>query len=469
MNFESSTISRTVPAGDDLEANRTPHWPGQTKNDGNDDGPNVEVAASVKHMKGIPSRWYRKVLDAGVEENGILPVPIEERTQTQHSNLFTVFFTCLLCVLPLPTGALGTTVYGLKLRDVSLIILFFNFVTCIPPAIMGIGGYQTGMRQMIQARYSFGFVAALLGYRAIHAWQRWQWLPNLIAIAIAAGCGGKQLMQQVEHEPATVKGVIGYGSLMAGYFMTFGGTVSDFTIYHDPKEPKRKVFTYVYLGLSTPATPLLILGAAIGGAIPNNESWQTAWDVYGVGGVLAEMLAPAGGFGKFVLVVLALSVVGNTLNSMYSVALCLQMLLPVFTKVPRFFFIIVTMAIMIPMAIYAAAEWTTSLENFLSIIGYWAGCFDAIMIEELVVFRKRDYSSYDPEIWNKGRYLPTGLAAMGASLVSLGLVIPSMDTPWFTGPIGERIGDLGFEAAFVVTGLAYYPLRSLEIKWTGRI
>lgn len=232
---------------------------------------------------------------------------------------------------------------------------------------------------------------------------------------------------------------------------------------------RRKVFTYVYLGLSTPATPLLILGAAIGGAIPNNESWQMAWDVYGVGGVLAEMLAPAGGFGKFVLVVLALSVVGNTLNSMYSVALCLQMLLPVFTKVPRFFFIIVTMAIMIPMAIYAAAEWTTSLENFLSVIGYWAGCFDAVMIEELVVFRKRDYSSYDLEIWNKGRYLPTGLAAMGASLVSLGLVIPSMDTPWFTGPIGERIGDLGFEAAFVVTGLAYYPLRSLEIKWTGRV
>lgn len=100
MNSEPSAVSRTVPVGDDLEANRTPHWPDQTKSGGNDDGLNVEVAASVKHMKGIPSRWYRKVLDAGVEENGILPVPPEERTQTQHSNLFTVFFTCLLCVLP---------------------------------------------------------------------------------------------------------------------------------------------------------------------------------------------------------------------------------------------------------------------------------------------------------------------------------------------------------------------------------
>jgi hypothetical protein len=45
-------------------------------------------------------KWYQKLLDAGVEENGIKPVPLEQRTSTQYSNLFTVFFTCLLCLLP---------------------------------------------------------------------------------------------------------------------------------------------------------------------------------------------------------------------------------------------------------------------------------------------------------------------------------------------------------------------------------
>lgn len=45
-------------------------------------------------------RWYQKLLDAGVEENGIKPVPIEERTNRQYNNLFTVFFTSLLCLLP---------------------------------------------------------------------------------------------------------------------------------------------------------------------------------------------------------------------------------------------------------------------------------------------------------------------------------------------------------------------------------
>ncbi|KAF7542727.1 hypothetical protein G7Z17_g11329 [Cylindrodendrum hubeiense] len=411
----------TTRVDGDLEANQGPRSFGQVMpvDDvrANDDG-NSEV--SVKQGPMSNSRWYLKLLDAGVEENGIRPVPPEERTQTEYNELFTVFFTCLLCVLP----------------------LFFGMIPLLLNA-----GTVTG----------FTLIGSIVSGQAIAAVNEGAHISVNVGIGIA------------DVGPATVKSVIGYGSLMAGYFMTFGGTASDFTAYHSPNGSNLKVFTYVYLGLLTPSTPLLILGAAIGGALPNVDSWQTAWDSYGIGGVLAEMLKPAGGFGKFVLVILALSVVGNMVLSNYSVALCLQMLLPIFAKVPRFVFIIVTMAIMIPMAIYAAAEWATSLENFLSLIGYWAGCFDAVVIEELVVFRKMDYTTFDPRIWNKWRSLPPGFAAIGASLVSLALVIPSMDTTWYTGPIGKHIGDLGFESAFVVTALAYYPLRSLEIKWSGRV
>lgn len=167
------------------------------------------------------------------------------------------------------------------------------------------------------------------------------------------------------------------------------------------------------------------------------------------------------------MVVLALSVVGNMSISIYAVALNLQMLLPIFTKIPRIVFIFVTMAIMIPMAIYAAAEWETSLENFLSIIGYWAGCFDAILIEEMVIFRRMDFSLLPQEAWNARRKLPTGLAAVAAVIISLALVIPGMDAAWYTGPIGEKIGDIGFEAAFIVTAMAYFPARCLEIEWMG--
>jgi purine-cytosine permease-like protein len=51
---------------------------------------------------------------------------------------------------------LATLDFGMSLRDSCLVILFFGLLTCIPPAYMGIGGMATGMRQQIQARYSFG-------------------------------------------------------------------------------------------------------------------------------------------------------------------------------------------------------------------------------------------------------------------------------------------------------------------------
>ena len=51
---------------------------------------------------------------------------------------------------------LGTNIYGLSLRDSSLIILFFTLLTTLLPAYLSTLGPKLGMRQMVQARYSFG-------------------------------------------------------------------------------------------------------------------------------------------------------------------------------------------------------------------------------------------------------------------------------------------------------------------------
>lgn len=81
---------------------------------------------------------------------------------------------------------------------------------------------------------------------------------------------------------------------------------------------------------------------------------------------MMEMLQPAGGFGKVVLVVLALSVIGNIAISMYSISLNLEMLVPgCFMRARRvrglrFVFILVTMAVMIPLAVQAAKQWGRS-------------------------------------------------------------------------------------------------------------
>jgi len=81
------------------------------------------------------------------------------------------------------------------------------------------------------------FVLSLLGYQVLHIWERWQWLPNLIVLTITVGVGGKHLVNQQEVPPATAPQVLSYAGLLAGYFITFGGTASDFSIYHDPRAP----------------------------------------------------------------------------------------------------------------------------------------------------------------------------------------------------------------------------------------
>jgi purine-cytosine permease-like protein len=50
-----------------------------------------------------------------------------------------------------------------------------------------------------------------------------------------------------------------------------------------------------------------------------NPDWATAYTDGSVGGLIGAVLAPAGGFGKFCLVLLAFSIVANNIPNNYSV------------------------------------------------------------------------------------------------------------------------------------------------------
>ena len=74
------------------------------------------------------------------------------------------------------------------------------------------------------------------------------------------------------------------------------------------------------------------------------------------------------------------------------------------------------------------------------------------------------FSGYDLAVWNTPNKLAPGYAAMSASLLSYAVIIPCMNQVWFTGPIGNVTGDIGFEVALVATAVLYLPLRYLERK-----
>ncbi|KAI1088058.1 permease for cytosine/purines, uracil, thiamine, allantoin-domain-containing protein [Rostrohypoxylon terebratum] len=453
-----------------------------------------------------------------VEERGVLPVALEDRTATNYFSYFWIWASMNINLLPITFGMLGPG-YGLGLRDCALVIIFFCILTAAIPAYLGTLGPKTGLRQMIQARFSFGRylvsvpvilnlatltgfcvvicviggqclsavaggsltpavgivimgVLALLisfcGYDVLHQYERYAWIPALIAIIIATGCGGSGLTMQAPTEPATAGGVLSFGMIMASYMIPYACLASDFTTYLNPKFSSLRLFLYGFTGLLVPSVLLMILGASIAGAISGNPEWQDGYDATQVGGVLAAMLSRAGGFGKFVVVVLSLTMLGNFAATMYSITLNFQILVPQLVVIPRYMFSVVVAAIVIPVSVKAAEEFFANLENFVSLIGYWSAAFVAVLIVEHNVFRGGQYDTYDQDSWNVASQLPWGIAALTASALSFSLVIPSMSQVWFEGPIAKKSGDIGFEMAFAVTAVLYIPFRLIEKRLSGR-
>ncbi|PFH62487.1 hypothetical protein XA68_13389 [Ophiocordyceps unilateralis] len=485
--------------------------PRQVVGSGSLTGGGVDEAANPSSASSM-QRLAKMLRASRVEENGVRPLRVDERDNTRFVSILTVWVSINSNILGITFGMLGPSVYGLGLGHSALVILFFGLLSTLAPAYLAVFGPKTGMRQMIQARYSFGrylvsvpvllnlatltgftvvicvvggqclaavsdggltpnvgiVVIALLsllvsfaGFAVLHLFESYAFLFALVSIAVTAGVGGHGLSRQSQPEhPPSARQLLNFGMIVAGYQVPWAAIASDLTTYFDPRVPSWRVFHYTYWGLLTPTVLLMGLGAAVAGAVPNNPDWQDRYSKNLVGGALAGMLSGAGGFGKFVLVVLSLTLLGNTCGTCYAITLNFQTLVPWLTAVPRPIFSVVITAIVIPVSMAAATSFLTSLENLVALIGYWSAAFVGIILAEHLVFRRGRFDAYDTAVWDSAARLPPGVAALAAGVLALGLVVPCMDQAWWTGSIARKTGDIGFEIAFVLSAL----LRSIQLS-----
>ncbi|KAG7446742.1 uncharacterized protein BT62DRAFT_986678 [Guyanagaster necrorhizus] len=501
------------------------------------DGKKDNVRQDIESTLGGSSRskWSQRLLSWGVEGRGIIPVAPEDRTDTQYYKNFFLWFAWNVNILSFSAGSLGPIAFGLGVRDSCLVILFFNLLCALPPAYLTTWGPQLGLRQMVQARYSFGFafsaefhpdaevvnmmlsryfgviipcifnligmcgfcilncilggqalssvadgnlswtigivviaiislLVSFCGIKVIGWYERISWIPVVIVFVVALGIGGKHVMAVPAAEPATAAAVLSFGSTIAGFVITYSPLSSDFTIYFRPDVSRVRLFLYSYIGFLLPIVTLQCLGAAVTASASFVPAWDEGYAGGNVGGLLEAMLQPAGNFGKFLTVLLSLSVAGNIAPTFYSMCLNIQVFIPVLYVVPRYVFSILATAIVLPLAIVGSHRFYDTLTNFLGLIGYWASAFIGVILVEHFVFRRNSPEMYDVSCWNKPRALPLGWAAICASVGSIGLVVPCIDQQWFVGPIAKTTGDIGFEVAFAVTALLYLPLRAADIR-----
>jgi purine-cytosine permease-like protein len=119
-----------------------------------------------------------------------------------------------------------------------------------------------------------------------------------------------------------------------------------------------KIFAYAYAGFLLPIVPLMCLGAASALAASSvaNAAWGEAFETSGVGGLLLAMLGPVHGFGKFLTVLLALSVTANVAPTFYSFGLSFQVFVPWAVRVPRYLFSLLATAMYVVYK-HACMDW----------------------------------------------------------------------------------------------------------------
>ena len=88
-----------------------------------------------------------------------------------------------------------------------------------------------------------------------------------------------------------------------------------------------------------------MLGAAFAAAAPAVPAWNAGFDNgNSVGGLLAAVLAPAGGFGKFLTVLIALFIPSACAPTMYTFASSFMTIHAWFARIPRYVYAFISTA-----------------------------------------------------------------------------------------------------------------------------
>lgn len=218
------------------------------------------------------------------------------------------------------------------------------------------------------------FIITLFGYKVVHMYEMYSWIPCFIVFLIVLG--------EFAHSGAFQNLAMHSGSAEAGSVLSFAASVygfatgwtsyaADYTVYQPANVSRTKTFFWTWLGLIFPLCFTEMLGVAIATATVGAEDnpYIVGYGTSGIGGLLAAVLfPPLGRFGQFCLVILALSIIGNNCPNIYSLTFSLQIMGRWTQVVPRFLWTFVGTLVYCAIAIPGYSHFESVLENFMLLI-----------------------------------------------------------------------------------------------------
>ncbi|PYH84830.1 hypothetical protein BO82DRAFT_303643 [Aspergillus uvarum CBS 121591] len=462
-----------------------------------------------------------------LEKRGIERVPETERhssvTTADYLKMGVLWFSTSITANNVAVGMYGPLGYSLSFVDSALCATFGSFLGAAGVAYMATFGPQSGNRTMVVARYFMGYypskiacllnIIIMLGYGMIdclvggqilaavadgkmtvvvgiiivaiitwlvvvfgmkpfHAYERWAWAPQLVAMFVLVGCAGPKFDTSLvsSGNTATLSADrLTFFSLCLSSSVAWAPAGADFFVYFPPTTSKWKTFVSVLFGLGLSLTFANLMGVGLASGTLTNPAWAEAYDTSS-GALILAGYDGLGGFGKFLGVIIALGLISNNIPGTYSATLGFQIMGRHLARLPRWSLACVSTIIYTACALGGRNHLYDIFENFLALMGYWVTIYLTIALEEHLLFRRT--RGFDWDAWADRAKLPLGIAALAAFLIGWAGAIVCMDQVWYVGPIAAMVGsdgaDLGIWVGCSWAMLVYPPLRYLELKKFGR-
>ncbi|EMG45824.1 FCY2 Purine-cytosine permease FCY2 [Candida maltosa Xu316] len=487
----------------------------------------AEESHSLDHEELVATNWVDKIgLRFNAEIRGIERVPENQRHDNSLLSPFLVFLSPNMAISALATGALGTTAFALDFRTSIIVIVLFSIIGSLPVGLVSSFGMKFGLRQQIISRYCTGNIMARLfslfnviscigwnainvipcaqllssvgplppwagclilvictcifavfGYKAVHMYERYSWIPNFIIYMIIIGKFTPTHAfnwEKMESGKTEAGNVLSFIAVIFGFTAGWIPSSADYTVYMPSDTNPLKVGAAMVAGLSLPTIFTGILGAAIGTSVNIEGSrFQKAFNENSVGGLVYEILCGDNhnqGY-RFIIVIFALGAISNNLPGSYSLSLSTQCIWSQFARVPRIVWCVVGNLVSLAFSIPAYYKFEAAMSNFLSIIGYNVSIYIGIVIAEHFIYRK-GFPGYDVSDFNNRKTIPVGIAGVVGFCFGVCSTVLSMNQTWYQGVIarklGEYGGDISWELNILFAFIGYNLIRPFELKYFGR-
>ncbi|SGZ51952.1 CIC11C00000001971 [Sungouiella intermedia] len=491
--------------------------------------------------------WMYNLDSFGVEDRGIervLPGDRLDGTWSQYITVLGLWFAGCGGLTTMSSFFLPTLLFGLNMKQALVSGLIGMNIGCFVPAYCLTMGPKSGCRQMVTARFIFGqwgvkFVAIIcilggigwsvvncvvggqilsaisnvglevgiivislgslvigvFGIRVLLKFQTAVAIPTNVAILLLyiVVCKktkyiseANELVKELQHSSQTTTGLwLSFFTLAYSVTATWGSCASDYYILFPDTTPDHKVFLLTYLGIAIPSNFAAVVGLLAGTISYAYTPWNEAYNTYGIGGVIAAAFQSWGKFGKFVVVVLFLSLMCNTIINTYSAAFEFQLIDRRMMYVPRWIWATFISVAYLVISLAGKEHLSTIISNVLALLGYWISMYITILLEENIFFRRRstaalhykefedsDATLYNWSQWDQPKKITLGLASSASFAIGVVGAVMGMNQVYYIGPISKLIGDYGGDVGMWLcmgfSGVTYPVFRMLELKKFGR-